>query len=170
MFAFEYGIHCRHDDEESLVKNVNAFLAEHGYRKMYRSVPRGLRNPQQPGKEPVTPITTASSSKSIPAGILISIQTSTWKERRGSRSASRLAGHFTQARISQSRTPQLTTQAWTASFQPWSPALVLQPSSWIRTGKAITDCDPRRFAGNLLSPGRAQRTLIPSPYRRTNTP
>ena len=52
MIAFEYGIHCQPNDEKLLVKNVNSFLAAHDYRKMYKSIPRGLRNPEKPDKEP----------------------------------------------------------------------------------------------------------------------
>lgn len=52
MSAFEYGIHCQPGDEKILVKNINSFLATLGYRKMSKSIPSGLRNPDRPDKEP----------------------------------------------------------------------------------------------------------------------
>lgn len=52
MHAIEYGILCQPSDEKALVKNVNSLLAVVGYRKMYKWIPSGLRNPGQPDSEP----------------------------------------------------------------------------------------------------------------------
>lgn len=52
MQAVEYGILCLPADEKALVKNVNAFLATLGYRKMYKWVPSGVRDPDRPDDEP----------------------------------------------------------------------------------------------------------------------
>ena len=52
MLAREYGIMCRSDDEKILVRNVNTFLAGVGYRKMYKSIPRGIRNPDSTEPQP----------------------------------------------------------------------------------------------------------------------
>jgi hypothetical protein len=52
MQALEYGICCKPEDEKQLVRHVNEFLASVGYRKLYKSVPAGIRNPDQPDKEP----------------------------------------------------------------------------------------------------------------------
>ncbi|MBJ7575496.1 hypothetical protein [Luteimonas sp. MC1828] len=52
MLAREYGIICNSQDEKLLVKNVNSFLASVGYRKVYKSVPRGIRNPASAEPEP----------------------------------------------------------------------------------------------------------------------
>lgn len=52
MHAIEYGILCLPTDEKALVKNVNAFLASRDYRKMYKWVPSGVRDPDRPEDEP----------------------------------------------------------------------------------------------------------------------
>ena len=52
MQAVEYGILCLPSDEKALVKNVNAFLATLGYRKMYKWAPSGVRDPDHPEDEP----------------------------------------------------------------------------------------------------------------------
>ncbi|UHQ23977.1 hypothetical protein LVB77_04475 [Lysobacter sp. 5GHs7-4] len=48
MEAVEYGVVCRPDDEKTLVKHIDSFLGSLGYRKMYKSIPAGLRNPGKP--------------------------------------------------------------------------------------------------------------------------
>jgi hypothetical protein len=52
MLAREYGIVCKLPGEKSLAKNVNAFLASFGYRKMYKSARHGARNPGSSEPEP----------------------------------------------------------------------------------------------------------------------
>lgn len=52
MSAIEHGIICQASDEKALVRNVNSFLANLGYSKMYKRPPSGLRNPERPEDEP----------------------------------------------------------------------------------------------------------------------
>lgn len=52
MRAFEYGIICGVSDEKELIKNINAFMVELGFRKIYKKAPSGVRDPDNPGQEP----------------------------------------------------------------------------------------------------------------------
>ena len=53
MHEIEYGLLCRQEDEKKLVKNVNAFLAAKGFRKMYKWKDKGgIRNPEDPENSP----------------------------------------------------------------------------------------------------------------------
>lgn len=67
MHAVEYGLLCRHEDEKKLVKNVNAFLASKEYRKMYKWEDKGgIRNPEEPEKNPQFPYTYVQFLKTPP--------------------------------------------------------------------------------------------------------
>lgn len=48
MNATEYGIFCKAEDEKRLVKNLNAFLVDSGFRKMHRRVATGTLNLDHP--------------------------------------------------------------------------------------------------------------------------
>ncbi|WP_219702303.1 hypothetical protein [Marinomonas lutimaris] len=51
MEAYEYGIYCRLEDEKKLVQNINQFLVSLNYRKMYKTEPRAIRDPDNPEGE-----------------------------------------------------------------------------------------------------------------------
>lgn len=53
MDAVEYGLICDRSDEKDIVKNVNAYLAEKGYRKLYKWKDKGgIKNIDDPSSDP----------------------------------------------------------------------------------------------------------------------